>query len=633
MKIQPLEQELQQKLPSPQGVAMAILDACKKEESSISDIALLVQSDPALSGRLLKHANSAAAGGRPVASVQEAVNRLGVASVRNLALTFSLVDHHGRGNCVEFDYQRYWSQSLLVGLVMKELGPVLHLGVPDELFTLGLLSRVGTLALATAYPVEYAGILRDVGAGVELAKMERERLDIDHLQLSAALMNDWGLPDVLISSVLYSEETQDESSITPTRTQRLSNSLSLALHVANLVHSDKSDRARQMIRLETCSVGLGIEVGDLGELVDRAVAQSQFWADLLKVQVSSIPSFKSIKDATSTASAIVNGDESTLRILVVEDDPILRKLLETWLSSDKNNVVTIACDGKEALSSALQNEPHVVVTDWRMPHMNGVELCAAIRASEWGQKIYVLMLTGMDQEDDLVAAFEAGVDEFISKPINRRSFNARMKGVTRYVRLRDAWERDRDRLTQMATELALSNRRHQLASLTDLLTELANRRAGQMALAQAISASERYGSPTTILSIDVDHFKKVNDTLGHAAGDLVLINIAKTLKAVARKEDTVCRWGGEEFLIVAPNIGLKDGVAAAQRLRKIIANQQFEFDGKKISVAVSVGVTSWVKGIKNEDELLVNADKALYAVKSGGRNGVAVSEGGKVRLV
>jgi two-component system cell cycle response regulator len=629
MKIEPLEQELQQKLPSPQGVAMAILDACKKEDSSIFDIALLVQSDPALSGRLLKHANSAATGARPVASVQDAVNRLGISTVRNLALAFSLVDQHGRGNCADFDYQRYWSQSLLVGLVMKELGPVLHLGVVDELFTLGLLSRVGTLALATAYPVEYAGILRDLGSDSELQKLERSRLDIDHLQLSAALMKDWGLPEVLISSVLYSDATENELSLTPTRTQRLAGALRLSLHVADLAHCNEAERSKHMSTLEECSVKLGIAVTDLGELVDRAVAQSHFWSDLLKVQVAEMPSFKTLKDATRNSGL----DESILRILVVEDDPVLRKLLETWLMAEKHHSVTIACDGKEALGIALQTEPHVVVTDWKMPHMNGVELCAAIRASEWGQKIYVLMLTGMDQEDDLVMAYEAGVDEFISKPINRRAFNARLKGVTRYVRLRDAWERDRDRLTQMATELALSNRRHQLASLTDLLTDISNRRAGQMALSQAISTSERYGTPTTILSIDVDHFKRVNDTLGHAAGDLVLINIAKTLKAVARKEDTVCRWGGEEFMIVAPNITLKDGVAAAQRLRKIIANQKFEFEGKKINVAVSVGVTSWSKDIKNEDELLVNADKALYAVKSGGRNAVAVSENGKVRIV
>ncbi len=627
MKIEPLDQELRQKLPSPHGVAMAIMNACKRDDVTIDEIARLVQNDPALSGRLLKVANAAVHGGRPVASAQEAVSRLGLSVVRQVALTFSLVEQHGRGLCTAFDYQAYWSQSLIAALMMRELCPVLQLGVPDELFTLGLLARVGDLALATIYPVEYAEILRRAPHRSTLRTLERARLDIDHLQLSIALLRDWGIPEVLIAPVHQIETPMDTQLPDNSRSDRLTRALHLALQVAAVTHGVKAKRADQLASLAGLAASLGFSVEAVGALIDRALEQSQFWSDLLKVQVAPAP-FSDKPDSGTADSAV---DNLRLRILIVEDEPILLKLLEVWLQDGANHIVKTATDGRQAMGMALQFEPHIVVTDWRMPHLSGVELCAALRTSEWGQNIYVVMLTAADQEDELVEAFNAGVDEYITKPINRRAFTARLKGATRYVRLREAWERDRDRLTQMASELALSNRRHQLASLTDQLTGIANRRAGQMALTQALSASARYGYPTTILSVDIDHFKRVNDSLGHAAGDTVLIAVAGTLDAQARKEDTVCRWGGEEFLIVVPNVVPADGVAAARRLVRTIAEQPIVVDGQRVPITVSIGVACWSPDMKTADELILCADKALYAVKSSGRNGVALADGKKIQ--
>ena len=542
MKIEPLDQELRQKLPSPHGVAMAIMNACKRDDATIAEIARLVQNDPALSGRLLKVANAATHGGRPVASAQEAVSRLGLSVVKQVALTFSLVEQHGRGLCTVFDYQGYWRQSLITALMMRELCPALQLGVPDELFTLGLLARVGDLALATIYPAEYADILRQAPQGNQLLALERSRLDIDHLQLSTALLKDWGIPEVLIAPIHQLEAPLQDIAHDNSRSDRLTRALRLALQVAAIAQATDTLRAEKLATLADLAGSLGFTVEEVGALIDRALEQSQFWSDLLKVQLAAAP-FSDQLTVPPDASAHT-GDDTRLRILIVEDEPILLRLLEVWLQDDINHTVMTASDGKQAMAVALQCQPHIVLTDWRMPHMSGVELCAALRTSEWGQNIYVVMLTAADQEDELVEAFNAGVDEYITKPINRRAFTARLKGATRYVRMREAWERDRDRLTQMASELALSNRRHQMASLTDQLTGIANRRAGQLALSQAMSASVRYGHPTTVLSLDIDHFKRVNDTLGHATGDTVLMAVAKTLESQARKEDTVCRWGG-----------------------------------------------------------------------------------------
>jgi diguanylate cyclase (GGDEF)-like protein len=292
-----------------------------------------------------------------------------------------------------------------------------------------------------------------------------------------------------------------------------------------------------------------------------------------------------------------------------------------------------AADGAQGLALAQSFMPQIIITDWRMPVMNGLELCQALRRSDWGQNMYVLMLTAADGDDDLVQAFEAGVDDYLTKPLNRKALGARLKAAWRYVHMRETWMRDNERLTRSAAELALSNRRFQLASLTDALTGLPNRRAGQSALAQAISAAQRYGVPLCVISIDIDHFKNINDNYGHVAGDEVLQLMGRTIQQAARKEDTVCRWGGEEFFIIAPNISLSEGAVAAERFRKFVENQTFTLEGALLSITISAGVACLDLESKGQDQLLIEADQALYAAKRGGRNRVAISELGEVRLV
>lgn len=282
---------------------------------------------------------------------------------------------------------------------------------------------------------------------------------------------------------------------------------------------------------------------------------------------------------------------------------------------------------------ALEFKPHLVLTCRHMPVMDGLEFCQALRSSDWGQNIYVLMLASAEQESGFVEAFDAGVDGYLTKPVNQRTLSARLKAAWRYVRLRDAWEQDHERLTSMATELALSNRKLQLAALTDPLTELANRRAGLTALSQAWSAAVRHGHALTLISLDIDNFKLINDGHGHAAGDAVLQQVGASLRAAARTEDTVCRWGGEEFLVISPNVTLVQGIQAAERLRKNIAALAVTFDGKQIGVTASLGLASWDNDSISQEQLLSNVDKALYGAKVGGRNRLAVFRQGKAQTL
>jgi two-component system, cell cycle response regulator len=626
-----LEQELVQRLPSPQGVALAIMNACAREDVSIGEVASLVQTDPALSGRLLERANAAASGGRPVIAIAQAVSRLGLQAVKQLALCFSLVDQYSKGKCQAFDYSHFWSHSLLMGVAVQEFGALQRLGSPEELFTCGLLAQVGQLALATAYPLEYSRLLDTGTRGKKLLLLERELLHLDHLHLSRELMTRWGLPQVLVEPVQWHEDPSAAQFPSHSRPWYLCQTLHLGSRLADFGLSKKAEQGQQITQLTETASHLGLKADALGAHVDASIAQWQSWATRFQVPSQPHPGFDKI--AHDTLAPALSAESQWLRVLVVEDDPIVRQLLQSWLEDACQHTVAVATNGREALERAVDFAPHIVITDWRMPEMDGVELCRALRSSSWGQHVYVLMLTAAEQESELVVAFDAGVDDYVSKPPNLRALGARLKGAWRYVKLREASEQDSKRLTDMAAELALTNRRLQQAALTDPLTALANRRAGLLALAQAWSAATRHADALTLLSFDIDHFKAINDQHGHAAGDLVLQQVAQVLRDASRKEDTVCRWGGEEFLVISPKVNLNEGVLAGERLRKSIASLSIVYAGRDIAVRVSLGVASWELGLADQDELIAQVDKALYAAKAGGRNCLAVFKAGVTRCI
>jgi HD-like signal output (HDOD) protein len=189
-----LSAEVIERLPSPKGVALALTQACRREDANLDDIAGLVRTDPALSGRLLALANAAAFGGHNLASVDEAVSRMGLVRVSQVALAFSLIEQHSAGACSNFDYAGFWNRSLLMAAASRTLGGLQHLGVAGELFSVGLLAQIGSLALATAFPAEYANLLAlDLGRD-ELLQREQAVTGTDHLQLSVAMLEHWGIP-------------------------------------------------------------------------------------------------------------------------------------------------------------------------------------------------------------------------------------------------------------------------------------------------------------------------------------------------------------------------------------------------------------------------------------------------------
>ncbi|QDL55271.1 diguanylate cyclase [Rhodoferax aquaticus] len=619
------------KLPSPTGVALSIMQLCEDEHVTVGQIAKLVQSDPALTGRLLKQANSLAEGLRPVMSALEAVNRLGLQSVRLLALSFSLVDQHGRGECEHFNYTLFWSHALLMAVAVKNLGEMLKLGMADELFSCGLLSRVGCLALATAYPVEYSALMARGLKPQELLSEERKALDTDHIAMTDRLLKQWGLPGALIEPLKFHETPEANTYAHGTRQWRLVYLTHLSLLIANFVLHPSNESAFHISELRLVAGKLGLDESEFTECVDDLLRQWRAWGNSLSVQVKDVTSFAAMKESQLRPDQCP--ETQWFKVLVAGEDAQMVDVINTYLRDECKYETLTTNNSQDALSLALKFKPHAVLTQGSGPLISSTRLCQAIKSNDWSQHIYVMMLLENDDEHHVVAAFDAGVDDCLPQPVHLRCLHARLQAQARYVRISEAWERDHKRLSMAAEDLAQSNQRLQHSALTDPLTSLANRRAGLHTLAQAWSSASRKSTPFSVISIDIDHFKSINDVHGHLVGDDVLKLVSECLQKQARKEDTVCRWGGEEFLVICPNLELREGAYMAERIRQAIAQQPYTTDSHSIYITASLGIVTWDSYVASIEQLLGSVDQALYAAKRGGRNCVAVHAKQQVRVL
>jgi diguanylate cyclase (GGDEF)-like protein len=281
-----------------------------------------------------------------------------------------------------------------------------------------------------------------------------------------------------------------------------------------------------------------------------------------------------------------------------------------------------ADNGNTALALAMEVLPHVIVAQRDLPQLDGLELCQALRETDEGRRMHILLMADDHGEDALTRAYEAGADGYAPSSLSARALRTRLCAAQRLVQLQNAWEKDRAQLRQIAAELAVANRRLANAALSDSLTGLPNRRSAMDQLEQAWSAASRTGLPLAVMVIDIDHFKHINDTYGHAAGDKVLREAAAALRTSARREDSVCRIGGEEFLVICPNTDLKAAMQSAERLRATLGARRIAIGKVEKSITTSVGVAVREPGTVDIDALVSAADQALYAAKDAGRNQV-----------
>ncbi len=292
-------------------------------------------------------------------------------------------------------------------------------------------------------------------------------------------------------------------------------------------------------------------------------------------------------------------------LLVVDDDVETRAFVRAVLEHD-GYIVREAATGQEALLAISRERVELVLLDVWMPAMDGFQAVQAIKRRP-GPFLPVILLTGADDPASRARGIAAGADEILGKPVHPFELRLRVRAMLR--------------IQQLTAELHAANRRLRLLARTDELTHVRNRRGLRAALAREFRRAERYGGELSLLALDLDCFKQVNDAHGHAVGDPVLRAVAQALAGALRQVDVVGRTGGEEFVIVAPETTLGEAMRVAERVRAAVADVRVPTAQGDVQVTVSCGVASYRElGAADPDALLAAADAALYRAKALGRD-------------
>jgi diguanylate cyclase (GGDEF)-like protein len=302
-------------------------------------------------------------------------------------------------------------------------------------------------------------------------------------------------------------------------------------------------------------------------------------------------------------------------VLIAEDDIMSRKILQSWLENWGYRV-TAAENGAIAWN-ILQRErpPELLILDWVMPEIDGMELCRRIRDRQHNPYQYILLVTARDEKQNVVRGLDAGADDYLTKPLDKNELRARLRVGERILTLQHDLIQAREDLRFQATH--------------DALTGIFNRGTILEFLNRELGRAARSQSATGILMLDLDHFKQVNDTYGHLTGDVVLKEVAGRISQAVRSYDLVARYGGEEFLIVVPGCNADQIQDCAERVRSAIASAPVIVRSSEIPVTVSIGATVATRGAITATDILAAADGALYQAKNSGRNRAVLSGAGR----
>jgi two-component system, cell cycle response regulator len=293
-----------------------------------------------------------------------------------------------------------------------------------------------------------------------------------------------------------------------------------------------------------------------------------------------------------------------VRILIADDDPLSRRVLESTLKRLGHEPVVVV-NGTDAERTLLRPDgPRLAILDWMMPGTDGLAVCRAVRRRV-GPYVYVMLLTARDRQEDMALALEADVDDFLTKPLDAGELRARLRSGERLLTLQENLLQAQEALRHQATH--------------DDLTGLWNQAKVRDQLTAEIVRGRRSGEPVAVVLADLDHFKNVNDTHGHLAGDAILREAAARMRRALRASDSIGRYGGEEFLIVLPDCDTEAAIVVAERARACVAVPMHIGD-VDIPFTVSLGVASTRPTPAGVDDLIKAADEALYRAKARGRN-------------
>ena len=308
-----------------------------------------------------------------------------------------------------------------------------------------------------------------------------------------------------------------------------------------------------------------------------------------------------------------------MKILLAEDITVTRKLVKRILENNGYKVIE-ARDGQEAweILQKEKEEINLALIDWLMPRLNGLQLCRKIKATENQGYTYIIFLTGKVDIYEVVEGLESGADDYVTKPFDKRELISRIDVGKRFI--------------QLHQKLREANHQLHILSITDGLTQILNRRALLERLEEELYRASRENAFFSLVMLDIDHFKRVNDKYGHQAGDKVLVEVVNRVKSKLRSYDIIGRYGGEEFVVGIFGADKEMGINKAEDFRRCIDEKEFEYNDKKLKISISLGISyQKIEDSKSDisqllDDLSKKADGALYRAKETGRNKVVCAD-------
>ncbi len=487
------------RIPSPPSIAVRILDAVKKDETSFNELANIISSDPALSAKILMIANSSFYNvTREIDSIPKALSILGTNTLKNIALSF-VIAKDLRGSAEDgFDFDFFWKRALTAAVSAEILSPIIS-DKNEDMFVTGLLQDIGIVMMYLCRKDDYLRVLDEKRASsLPVEESERKVFGFDHQELGSEVLKNWGIPDTIYQPIRYHHRYND----IPQNLQLTSHLLLLSDKMSSVYHGTRSAEKIQDIKKIIC--------GDYG---------------------------------------------------VVEDD------LEPIIDSVANK---------------------------------SVELLSVFEIDPGNMKPFSQIIQDANEE---LGKLNLSYEQLV-------------------VELKQA----KEKAENIAQELKKANERLRDMAFKDGLTGLYNHRYFQDLMDGELSRAIRYKRPFSLIMLDLDHFKKINDKYGHPVGDIVLKEVSQAIQMTIRDSDTASRYGGEEFAIVLPETEIKGAVIAAERLRKAIEQLEIDTNGCRIDVTASVGVTCShpTTDERDKSEILSEADNALYNSKNKGRNMISV---------
>jgi two-component system cell cycle response regulator len=310
-------------------------------------------------------------------------------------------------------------------------------------------------------------------------------------------------------------------------------------------------------------------------------------------------------------------NDGKARVLLAEDNVTQASVMMDYLEDNGHEVIHVE-DATSVFSAVEKHSPDVILLARHISGIDGIHICRSLKNNSETSGIPIIMLTNQSTTSDKVVGLRAGADDYIPEPCDEEELsaviNARLRTKTEWDDLKKTTRQLREMLTRVET---LAN--------VDPLTGLFNRRRFETVIDKEFKRAVRYNLPLSCMMLDIDHFKKVNDSFGHAVGDGVLRQTVNIIQGNIRDVDTVARWGGEEFIIMSPNTSKNNALVVADRIRKNMAGQSFQnVDDRKITISIGIADIP-DPGINTKEQLIDAADQALYGAKKSGRNRVRLN--------